>query len=130
MTAGTATAGAELVPAEFQKQVLAKMLEHGVILGEANIITTSENGELSVPTIDDTANGGAWTAEAGAITARLAPCRPILPCTLVLDPVYPCRQSSLAPKAAAPWIQYGASQWPSSRVYNSGMCRADRDRPR
>jgi len=69
MAAGTATGGAELVPTEFQKQVLAKILEYGVILGEANLITTAENGELSVPTIDDTANGGAWTAEAGNITA-------------------------------------------------------------
>ena len=69
MTAGTATAGAELVPPEFQKQVLAKILEYGVIMSRAYLVPTTTNGELSVPTIDDTANAGAWTAEAGAITA-------------------------------------------------------------
>ncbi len=68
MTSGTATAGAELVPDEFKKQILDAMLEYGILLGEAEIITTAENGDLIVPTSDDTANSGVWTAEGGTIT--------------------------------------------------------------
>ena len=68
MQSGTATAGAELVPPEFLKVLLEKILEFGTIFDDIDIIETAENGELSIPTSDDTANTGVWTDESGAIT--------------------------------------------------------------
>ena len=68
MQSGTATAGAELVPPEFLKVLLEKIKEFGTLFDDVDIIETAANGELSIPTSDDTANTGVWTDESGAIT--------------------------------------------------------------
>jgi len=68
MQSGTATAGAELVPPEFLKVLLEKIKEHGSLFDDVDIIETANNGELSIPTADDTSNTGVWTDESGAIT--------------------------------------------------------------
>lgn len=68
MQAGTATAGLELVPDEFYRTLLDKILEYGMLFSDANVLTTANHGDLLIPTSDDTGNAGAWTAESGAIT--------------------------------------------------------------
>ena len=68
MTAGTAGAGLETVPDEFYRTLLDKILEYGVFYSQANVITTSNHGDLLIPVSDDTANAGVWTAEGIAIT--------------------------------------------------------------
>jgi len=68
MQAGEAGKGLEAVPDAFFNKLLEKILEYGTILSSANVITTENHGELSIPTADDTGNAGAWTAEGGAIT--------------------------------------------------------------
>lgn len=68
MQAGTATAGAETVPPEFLKTLLDKILEYGMFYSDAKVMTTANHGELTIPTVDDTANAGAWTAEGGTIS--------------------------------------------------------------
>jgi len=68
MNKTTATEGLELVPDEFYKTLLDKVLEYGMLFSDANVITTANHGDLIIPTSDDTGNAGAWTAESGAIT--------------------------------------------------------------
>lgn len=68
MKAGTATVGLETVPDEFYQTLLTKVLEYGMLYSQANVLTTANHGDLTIPTADDTANAGAWTAEGGAIT--------------------------------------------------------------
>ena len=68
MQAGTATAGKETVPPEFLKTLLDKILEYGMLYSDAYVFTTENHGELSIPTSDDTANAGVWTAEGGTIS--------------------------------------------------------------
>ena len=68
MTSGTATAGAELVPPEFLKVLLEKIKEYGTLLADVELLETAGNGEVTIPTADDTANTGVWTDESGAIT--------------------------------------------------------------
>ncbi len=68
MQAGATGAGLETVPDEFYKTLLEKVLEYGTLFSQANVLTTANHGDLTIPTSDDTANSGAWTAEGGAIT--------------------------------------------------------------
>jgi len=66
--AGDANAGKETVPDGFLKELQDTILEYGVIIPDCRSITTAEHGDLNIPTVDDTANAGVWTAEHGAIT--------------------------------------------------------------
>jgi len=66
--AGLITANGSVIPDEFLKELQETILEFGVISGSCRHITTEDNGQLSIPVIDDTANAGQWTAESGAIT--------------------------------------------------------------
>ena len=54
--------GLETVPEGFLKELQEKILEFGVIGPLARHIQTAEHGDLHIPTIDDTANAGVWTA--------------------------------------------------------------------
>ena len=68
MEAGTAGKGLESVPDEFYRTLLDKLLEYGVFYSQANVLTTSNHGDLLIPVSDDTANSGVWTTESSAIT--------------------------------------------------------------
>lgn len=63
-----AAAGKETVPEGFLAELQATILEYGVIIPDCRNIMTAEHGDLHIPTVDDTANAGVWTAEHGAIT--------------------------------------------------------------
>ncbi len=67
MTSGTATAGAELVPDEFYRVLEETILEYSDFKMDAFNFTTGDNGTLTMPSIDDTANSGAWITEGGTI---------------------------------------------------------------
>lgn len=58
--------GANVVPEEFVRDLQEKILEYGMILGDASKMTTKDNGQVQIPTINDTASAGAWTGETGA----------------------------------------------------------------
>lgn len=66
--AGLISANGSVIPDEFLKELQETILEYGVISPSCRHIMTEDNGELSIPVIDDTANSGVWTAEAGDIT--------------------------------------------------------------
>ena len=66
--AGDVAKGKETVPEDFLRELQETILEFGVIAPLARNIMTEDHGQLSIPTIDDTANAGVWTAEHGAIT--------------------------------------------------------------
>jgi len=66
--AGDVNAGKETVPTGFLKELQDTILEYGVIIPDCRNIETAEHGDLPIPTVDDTANAGVWTAEHGAIT--------------------------------------------------------------
>ena len=66
--AGDIGKGKETVPEDFLRELQEKIKEFGVIGNDARHITTSDNGQLHIPTIDDTASAGVWTAEHGSIT--------------------------------------------------------------
>lgn len=66
--AGDIGAGKETVPDDFLRELDEKILEFGVISGDARHLKTADNGTLKIPRIDDTANVGVWTAEHGTIT--------------------------------------------------------------
>ncbi len=57
----------DLVPEEFYNQLLKTLVDYGAIYGDANIITTSGNGELSIPTFNDTQAAASWINELGMI---------------------------------------------------------------
>lgn len=61
--------GSNIVPDEFIKTLHEKILEFGSLYGSVSKITTADNGQVQIPTIDDTANAGAWTDEGGAYSA-------------------------------------------------------------
>ena len=65
--AGTITANGDLVPEDFLKQLHETINEYGTIYPKVRKIITGENGELSIPTINDTANQGAWLGELDSI---------------------------------------------------------------
>lgn len=62
--------GGATVPDDFRKELLEVIKEYGVIYNDTKQITTENNGELTIPTIDDTANSGDWTDESGSITGK------------------------------------------------------------
>lgn len=66
--AGLISANGSVIPDEFLRELQETILEYGVISPSCRHIMTADNGQLSIPVIDDTANAGAWTAEAGDIT--------------------------------------------------------------
>ena len=66
--AGTAGKAKELVPDAFLTELFETIKAFGKVSGKAKHITTAQNGELSIPVVDDTKNQGAWTDEAGAIS--------------------------------------------------------------
>ena len=68
MRANTVGANGDVVPDEFLKELQETILEYGMLNASARHITTADNGTLSIPVINDTANSGVWTAESGAIT--------------------------------------------------------------
>ncbi len=57
----------DVVPEDFYRNLLEAINEFGLIGPEANHIVTADNGQLSIPVINDTANEGQWTQELGAI---------------------------------------------------------------
>lgn len=61
-----ATNGANVVPEVFVKDLQEKVLEFGSLYGSVSKMTTADNGAVQIPTINDTANAGAWTDEGGA----------------------------------------------------------------
>ncbi len=65
---GTPGAAAELVPEEFLKALQEKMEMNQGISQKAKKFTTTDNGQITIPVIDDTATIGVWTAEGGTIT--------------------------------------------------------------
>jgi len=68
MMSGTPAKGAESVPDDFLRELFKKIAEFGSITQDARHITTGDNGELTLPIVDDTANKGVWTAEGADIT--------------------------------------------------------------
>lgn len=66
--AATVGAQGDIVPDEFLKELHEAILEYGEISKDARHLTTNDNGELSIPVINDTSNAGVWTAESGTIT--------------------------------------------------------------
>jgi len=66
LSAGTATAGAELVPEGFAGQIERAMLAYGGVREGASVIRTSTGNDLPWPTSDDTDNVGAILAENAA----------------------------------------------------------------
>lgn len=68
MNVGTPTAGGSTVPDEFIKTLLEKTLEQGTFSKDVSILKTNENGEITIPTIDDTMNAAEFIAEGGQYT--------------------------------------------------------------
>jgi len=58
--------GANIVPDVFVRDLQEKILEFGSLYGATKKMVTADNGSVQIPTIDDTANAGAWTDEGGA----------------------------------------------------------------
>ena len=67
MHSGGTGSGAELVPDEFYKVLEEAILEFSDFKSDAFNFTTGDNGVLTMPSIDDTANTGAWLSEGGPI---------------------------------------------------------------
>ena len=67
---GTPAKGGTTVPDEFFRELQESIKEFGIISGKCRHITTADNGTLTIPTIDDTANSGVWTDEMGAIVPK------------------------------------------------------------
>jgi HK97 family phage major capsid protein len=62
------TAGYQLVPIGFQKELEVRMKAIGGIRQVARIVTTATGNTLNWPTMDDTANVGHWVAEGTAVS--------------------------------------------------------------
>lgn len=58
--------GANIVPEVFIKDLQEKILEFGSLYSATQKLVTADNGAVQIPTINDTANAGAWTDEGGA----------------------------------------------------------------
>ena len=59
--------GPDVVPEDFYRQLQEAIDEYGMITGKATHLQTSDNGDVLIPMINDTANQGQWTSELGAI---------------------------------------------------------------
>ena len=59
------TDSANIVPDAFIKNLQAKILEYGSLYGSVSKLQTADNGQVQIPTIDDTTSVGAWTDEGG-----------------------------------------------------------------
>ena len=68
LRANTVGANGDVVPDDFLKELQETILEYGMLNASARHLSTEDNGTLSIPVINDTANAGVWTAESGAIT--------------------------------------------------------------
>ena len=62
-----ATHGANVVPEVFLKNLQEKILEKGNLYASTAKITTADNGEILIPTIDDTASEASWLTEGATI---------------------------------------------------------------
>jgi len=60
--------GANVVPEDFLRELQETIKEYGTILPDCRQLTTSDNGTLTVPQINDTANEGVWLGETDAIS--------------------------------------------------------------
>lgn len=60
------TNGVDIVPEDFVRELQEKILEFGSLYNSVSKMTTTDNGQVSIPVIDDTAATGAWTDEGGA----------------------------------------------------------------
>ncbi len=58
--------GSNIVPEVFVKDLQEKVLEFGSLYSSVSKMSTSHNGQVSIPTINDTGNSGVWTDEGGA----------------------------------------------------------------
>jgi len=67
MSVGGVAKGAELVPDEFYRVLDETILEFSNFKADAFNFTTGNNGALTMPSLDDTANTGAWVDEGGTI---------------------------------------------------------------
>lgn len=68
-TAGTASAGGYTVPAGFLAELEKKMAYFNPLRNVARVLRTSGVGDLPMPTVDDTSNTGALTAEVATTSA-------------------------------------------------------------
>lgn len=66
---GTGAAGGYLVPTEFRAKLIDRMKAFGGFASEAETINTSTGAPIEWPTMDDTANVGAITAEHAAVAS-------------------------------------------------------------
>lgn len=66
-TGTVAVNGVNVVPEVFLKELNEKILERGNLYSATKKLTTADNGEILIPTIDDTANAGAWLGEGDTI---------------------------------------------------------------
>jgi len=57
--------GANIVPDVFVRDLQEKVLEYGSLYNATSKMQTADNGSVQIPTINDTANAGAWTDEGG-----------------------------------------------------------------
>lgn len=64
LTVGTATAGAELVPTEFERTLVETLREENIMRSLATIISTA--GDREIPVMDGLPAAG-WVAEGGAV---------------------------------------------------------------
>lgn len=66
---GVDSAGGFLVPPEFRQKLVERQVAFGGVAPDCETITTSTGGPLEFPTLDDTANVGAITAEGAQFAA-------------------------------------------------------------
>jgi len=66
--ANSVTNNPDIVPEDFLRELFETIDEYGTIYPSVRKITTADNGTISIPMINDTANSGAWLGELDAIT--------------------------------------------------------------
>ena len=70
LTVGTANKAGDLVPDAFLEELFEAVKEFGAISGKARHISTSDNGALTIPMIDNTKDAGVWVDEAGKLDIK------------------------------------------------------------
>lgn len=70
MSAGVGSAGGYLVPDSFANAIYQHMKWFGAVRSVADVVSTSDGGDLLYPHMDDTANVGAILAEGGTISEQ------------------------------------------------------------
>jgi HK97 family phage major capsid protein len=66
---GTGSAGGYMVPPGFRQKIVERMVAFGGFAAEAEPITTSTGNNIEYPTLDDTSNTGAITAESASVAS-------------------------------------------------------------